>query len=44
MNVETRKMARKNHRIISRGVLFCITPPVPLTHQGGGQGAITVAG
>jgi hypothetical protein len=28
MNVETRKMARKNHRIISRGVLFCIAPPV----------------
>jgi hypothetical protein len=29
MNIETRKMARKNHRIISRGVLFCIAPPVP---------------
>jgi hypothetical protein len=31
MKVEIRKIARKNHRIISRGVLFCIAPPVPLT-------------
>jgi len=42
-NVEARKMARKNHRIISLGVLFCIAPPVPLT-QGGGRGAITIVG
>jgi hypothetical protein len=38
MNVETRKMARKNHRIISRGVLFCIAPPVPPHSSLSGEG------
>jgi hypothetical protein len=38
MNIETRKMARKNHRIISRGVLFCIAPPVPPHSSLSGEG------